>query len=167
MKKAIALLCMTAALALQPGCTTMTENQKLSLVRTVSQEAAYVGAAYDLQEHANRRQLYVAAVAALDALINREDYSPAALRNALALLPDLRGGRGALLIDAGVSLYSITAGFIDLDSAPFVSAAAHGIRAGIAGALARPTGTATRSLAPALPKQIRVPARPAKIEDGR
>jgi hypothetical protein len=141
------------------GCKTMTETQKLSLVRTVAQEAAYVGTAYDLQDNPGHRQAFVAAVAALDQLIRREDYDPLALRTALSLLPELRGGRGAILVDAGVSLYSITAGFIDLDSAPSVSAAAHGIREGIAGALARPTGTATRMLAPALPKQITVPQR--------
>lgn len=160
MKRILAGITLAAALSLpQTGCKTMTETQKLSLVRTVAQEAAYVGAAYDLADNPGHRVAYVAALAALDQLIRVENYDPLALRLALAQLPELRGGRGAILIDAGVRLYSITVGFIDLDSAPFVSAAAHGIREGIAGALARPSGTATRALAPALPKQIKVPAR--------
>lgn len=140
------------------GCRTMTEPQKLALVKTVAAESAYVGAAYALEDKPELRAPLVAAVAALDAIIARQSFSPENLRAALNGIPELRGANGALL-DAGLTLYIVGTGFIDIDSAPYVAAVARGTREGIARALARPTGTATRILAGPLPAQCKVPAR--------
>ena len=153
-----ALLLGCAVLLGSSGCVRLTPEQQLQLVQTVSMEAAYVGTSYDLRDNPSHRAAYVTAVAALDALIARSDYDPAALTAALAGLPALRGADGALL-EGGVTLYTVAAGFVDLDTVPLVRAAVGGIRSGISRALARPTGTATRALAPALPPQCTVPPR--------
>jgi hypothetical protein len=159
MKRTLAALTLVAALALpQTGCKTMTDTQRLALVETIATEASYVGAAYALDDRPALRAPLAASVAALDALIARETFSPEALRAALNGIPALRGSQGALL-DAGLTLYIVGTGFVDIDSAPYVAAVAKGTRAGIARALARPTGTATRALAGALPAQCIVPAR--------
>jgi hypothetical protein len=140
------------------GCASMTEAQKLSLIQTVSSEAAYVGCAVDLGDNPTHRAGYVAAVAALEAIIARDAYDPENLRAALNGLPQLRGASGAI-IESGVVLYSVGTGFIDLAGAPAVRAAVTGIHAGLKRALARPTGTATRAFAGPLPAQCTVPPR--------
>jgi hypothetical protein len=159
MKRTLAALTLAATLALpQTGCRTMTEPQRLALVEIVVTEASYVGGAYALVDQPELRAPLAAAVAALDALIARESFSVENLRAALNGIPALRGSQGALL-DAGLTLYIVGTGFVDIDSAPYVAAVARGTRAGIARALARPTGTATRILAGPLPNQCIVPAR--------
>lgn len=154
------LLC--ALLTMLPACTSVPTANELALIKTVSAEAAYVGAAIDLKDHPANRPKYVLALAALNEMIAHDSYSPASLQAALAQLPALRGADGAV-IDAGATLFLLVKNlFVDLDTVPRVQAAAIGIANGLADALARPTGPATRALAGDLPKQCEVPARPAQ-----
>ena len=152
------LLCGVLAWPLLTGCKTMTTDQKLALTRTVATEAAYVGAALALEDDPAHRAKFVLAQEALTAIVAREDFSPANLRAALNGLPALTGASGALL-DAGLSLYIVGTGFVDISSAPYVEAVTRGARDGLTRALARPTGPALRVLAPPLPKPCVVPAR--------
>jgi hypothetical protein len=149
-----------ALLLIAPGCQTtqMTLTQKLALARSVATEAAFVGASYDRASGPANRARYAVAVAALDVFIARDEYDPLKLQEALQGLPALRGANGAIL-EAGVGLYSIAAGFVELDSAPVVQAVMLGARDGLNRALARPVSNAARSIAPALPKQCEIPPR--------
>jgi hypothetical protein len=164
---ALSLLALFTGATLFAGCASLglgnlTTQQKLNLWQTVAAESAYVGASYDLAAAPAHRARYVVVVAALDSLVEHENYTPGALRDALAGLPglNLTGSQGALL-DAGATLYIVATGFIAIDSAPAAKAVLLGTRAGLQRALARPTGPATRALAAPLPVPCVVPLRPA------
>lgn len=161
MKNILAPLALAAAVTLA-GCTTLSTEQKLAVVKTVATEAAYVGASYDLRANPQHQAAFVLTVESLRGLANAGNYDPAAFRAALAGLPALHGATGAL-IDAGATLYSVSIGFVDLSSAPYVKAALEGIIAGLDDALgSNAAGIVAKNrgpIAPPLPPQCIVPQR--------
>lgn len=155
MKNKIATLAIVAILA---GCATAPTTGELTTWQTVAEDAAYVGASYDLVENPDHRAHYVLCLEALKTMVRDVNYSPAKLREAMANLPVLTGSNGALL-DGGVTLFILGTGFLPVDNAPRVRAVVEGLQVGLEKALARPTGTAIRALAKPLPKQCVVPPR--------
>lgn len=154
-------LCACAALLLGAGCRTMTPEQKASLVQLTATEAAYVGVSYDLQAHPDRRVFYASTVEGLKALAAREQFNPVDFQTALANVPALKGSQGAILIEAGVVLYIVGTGYVDLNSAPLAKAALRGTILGMQQALdstAGPNGVAAALRHP-LPKQCELPPR--------
>lgn len=158
MRNILSFLCMIAALALQPGCKTAPTATELTRIQLVTREVAATGVAYDLEENPLHRAKFVLCQQALGAMVAANDFSPAALAEAVKGIPALTGASGALF-EGGLTLYMLALGWVDIDSAPRVKAVVVGLQAGIAEALARPTGTATRALAPPLPRQCTVPPR--------
>lgn len=142
------------------GCHTPgSPTEMQAFVNTLAHRSAYVGCGIDLAENPGHRAAYGAAVVALQSLVDRENYDPAEFIRVLDALPGKPiGDTGAIVIEGGVLLWSATSGtWIDVDSAPFVKAALTGVLRGLQEAMARPTGTATRALAPALPTPCVVP----------
>lgn len=159
---AAGILALLLIVLLGSGCHVPgSPDASVNFVQTVSKEAAYVGAALDLQEHPDHRPAYAAGVVALQSLVDRSNYSAAAFSAVLDALPaKLTGSQGAIVIDAGVSLWTVASGWWDFDSAPYVRAGLLGTLAGLQEALAVPTSWPAARIRPPLPRQCTVPDRP-------
>jgi hypothetical protein len=150
-----------ATLVLLAGCANLDTGERLAQVRSVAENAAWVGAVLDLQANPQRRPAYTVALRGLEAIADSDSFSPAALRAALADLPALVGSDGALL-DAGVSLYVLITGtWVDVETVPVARAVTLGVRDGLRRALAVPApGPEGQARQPVvMPKQIAVPVR--------
>lgn len=159
MKHLSLLAALSLAVLFTSGCSSVPTDTQLNTLRVVASEAAYVGTALRLENEPDSRAQFGVAMSALDVLIRQRDYTPGALQEALKALPVLAGSQGAI-VESGAVLFSVLAGFIHIDSAPRVQAVAEGILAGMERAMSRPSGAATRSLAPALPEPCVVPPLP-------
>ena len=133
-------LALLAALAvlLTPGCAFLKKNFTLDNLQTACEGAAFAGASVRLAAHPADAPRFALAVAALDLLIADGHFDPVSLHTALSTLPveALKGDTGVIIIDAAVILFqTVTGGKTPLEQAPYVQAAAKGIRAGLALAL--------------------------------
>ncbi len=145
-------------LMLLPGCTTVPTDTALATWQRVAEEAAYVGASYDLAENPSHAAHYALCQQALAAMVRDVSYTPENLRAALGNLPALTGSNGAVL-DSGLTLFILGTGFLPVDSAPRVRAVVIGLQAGLDRATRRATTTpALRSLKP-LPQPCQIPPR--------
>lgn len=156
----VAVLIAVFSLFMLPACTTVPSAGELALWRRAADNAAYVGAGWDLAANPAHRAHYALCQQGLAEMVKDQSYTQEKLTAALANLPALVGSDAALL-NSGLELFVVGTGFIPIDSAPRIQAVVEGLQSGLARALARPTGTATRALAAPLPPQCTVPIRKA------
>ena len=120
------------------GCVRFTKDapldQKLSDVRVLSYAAASLGTQEALLQNAGWRPQFVNAYEKLDVLVRTKVVTGALLRDIIASLPvkELKSPQAKLAIDAALTLYDVTAGTkVDVEQAPYVLAAATGLRDGL------------------------------------
>lgn len=154
MKTKLALT-VVALLAFCQSCTTLTQDQKIAIVRSVSIEAANVGAKLTLAQNPEYRPAFVLAQQSLAAMVKSGMYDPLVLQTNLAqiiALGGMHGETGAVIAEGGFMLYTLSLGFVDLSAgSPYLAATVNGLEEGLRRALAT---------APAL--QAAVHAKPVK-----
>ena len=134
----LALVLGPLSLVLLPGCAFLKKNVTPTSLETMCRTAAFAGASVRLSAHPDDAPRFALAVAALDLLIADGHFDPVSLHTALSTLPvdALHGDTGTIIIGAAVVLFTtITGGQTPLEQAPYVQAAARGIRTGLAMAL--------------------------------
>ena len=138
----IPLLIVALSLPSLTGCAMLKKNVTPETLQLTLQTVAQTGASVRLANHPEDAPRFALAVGALNLLLADGQFSAADLQAALATLPvnELKGDTGTLIIDAAVVVYQLaTGGKSPIESAPYVVAAATGIRDGLKAAL--PTGT--------------------------
>ena len=138
--QSLALLAILAILLtlFTPSCAFLQKNVTPNTLQTACESAAYAGASVRLAAHPDDAPRFALAVAALDLVIADGHFDPVSLHTALSTLPvdALKGDTGVIIIDAAVVLFqTVTGGKTPLEQAPYVQAAAKGIRMGLSMAL--------------------------------
>ena len=133
-------LALLAALAvlLTPSCAFLQKNITPANLQTACEGIAYGGASARLAAHPDDAPRFALAVAALDVVIADGHFDPVSLHTALSTLPVdfLKGETGTIIISTALVLVeTVTGGKTPLEQAPYVQAAAKGIRMGLAMAL--------------------------------
>jgi hypothetical protein len=115
------------------------EANRIQIVQVVCQTAAADATRLALRNDPDTRPQFEAGLAGFRALAST-NYSAADFASALEKLPIvMSGGDGALyMTDGGVLLFSIVAGFVDLQDPPLLAAALRGTCAGLESALRQP-----------------------------
>lgn len=135
MKTIISLIC---AVALCGCATTSTVEQKAANIQAFSYTAASIGSAIALTEHPEWRTQFRAAETVLTDLINNKAVTGELLRGVVNNLPikELKSPNARIAIDGAVYLYTTTVGNqVNIESQPYVIAAATGLRDGLKAAL--------------------------------
>ena len=121
------------------GCASAPNTQTAqtaAAVELVSFSAAYDGARLALTNNPDVRPKLEAGLAGFRALASRTNYSAAEFSARLSELPALSGSSGAIYgAQAGVLVFSLAAGWIDLEQRPLLAAALRGVCAGLSKAL--------------------------------
>lgn len=143
MKKITLLLLATASLLFAPGCAS-TLKGKADQLSPLVESASYVGAAFDLLSHPERRPTYEAVYAELDALVKGGRFDLLQFKAVLAKLPikELRDSKTTLLIDTSIILFdNYTGQLSNLEGfkAEFLLPIASKVRDGLGRAIAVPT----------------------------
>ena len=112
------------------GCAT-TQQEKLTQVQLLSYAAASIGTAEALHQNAGWRPAFELAYKSLDTLVTTKTVTGADLRTILAQLPvkELKSETARIAIEGATTLFDATVGNkVNLEAAPYVLAAATGIR---------------------------------------
>lgn len=115
-----------------------TTDQKLNDVRNLSYAAASLGTSEALLQNPAWRPQFEAAYRNLDQLVTTKTITGDLLRAIIAGLPvkELKSPQAHLAIDTALFLFDANAGTaLNIENAPFVAAAAGGIRDGLKSAL--------------------------------
>ncbi len=133
----VAFMCV-APVALQTGCAlfskTSTMEQKLADVRSLAYAASAIGTQEALLQNPSWRPRFQSAYDNLNRLVTSGTVSGTLLREVLASLPvkELKSPKARVAIDAALYLFDATVGTkIEIEKAPFVDAAAIGLRDGL------------------------------------
>lgn len=115
------------------------EANRIQIVQAVCQTAAADATRLALRNNPETRPKFEAGLAGFRALA-ATNYSAADFAAALERLPIvMSGGDGALyMTEGGVLLFSLVAGFVDLQDPPLLAAALRGTCAGLESALRQP-----------------------------
>ncbi len=133
------LLALTLALApLSTGCALFSKEapieQKLADVRALTYAAAALGTQEALLQNPTWRPRFQSAYESLNKLVTQGVVTGSLLRDVLATLPvkELKSPQARLAIETATMLYDVTVGSkLDIGRAPYVNAAATGIRDGL------------------------------------
>lgn len=134
------VLCVTTALAWLSitGCALFTRDstteQKAADVRNLAYAAASIGTQQALLQNLGWRPQFEAAYHNLDQLVKTKTVTGALLRNILASLPvrELKSEQARIAIESVTILFDSTVGTkVNIESQPYVLAAASGIRDGL------------------------------------
>lgn len=138
---ALALPLLLAPVVL-PGCASRPNTNASAVtiqrINSLSYLAASIGAQQTMERLPDSRPKFALAYEHLNTLVESKTITGADLRALIASLPDtaLSSGQARIYIDAATVLYDLTVGDrLNLESAPYVLAAATGIRDGLAVAL--------------------------------
>jgi len=103
------LAALTLSVALLTGCQTPPSGVNVARIASIANTAAYMGSALWLVDHPSDRPTFLLVKATLDGLIQDGQYDPLLFRDALAKLPvkELKGEKGAILIDASVLIFDL------------------------------------------------------------
>ncbi len=120
------------------GCAlfsgTATQEQKLADVRALTYAAAALGTQEALLQNPGWRLRFLSAYENLNKLVNQGTVTGSLLRDVLATLPvkELKSPQARVAIETATMLYDVTVGSkLDIGRAPYVNAAATGIRDGL------------------------------------
>lgn len=133
---ACSLIVTSSGCALFSGSATT--DQKLADVRNLAYAAASLGTSEALLENGSWRGEFLAAYIELDQLVSQKIVTGDLLRKVIASLPvkELKSERARIAIETATVLYDSTVGSrVDIERAPYVLAAATGIRDGFKVAL--------------------------------
>jgi hypothetical protein len=122
------------------SCAT-TQEEKLSQVRNLAYAAASIGTQEALLQNASWRPRFETAYANLNTLVTTKTVTGAFLREVLASLPvkELKSDQARIAIEGATMLFDATVGTkINVEAAPYVLAAATGIRDGLRVGLGKP-----------------------------
>lgn len=126
--------------ALLCGCGTLWQDNRTELQRIegMARISAFVGAAVDLDRHPEHKPAFVLARNAVNSLLAGGEFSPSALREALAQLPvsELRADRAAIVITTALLLMEESGVSEPVQGFEPAAAVARGAVAGIDMALA-------------------------------
>ncbi len=132
------LLALAFLIVTQTGCAlfskSATTEQKLSEVRNLAYAAASFGTREALIQNQGWRPQFEAAYVQLNQLVSQKIVTGDLLRTILAGLPvrELKSEQARIAIESATVLYDATVGSkINIESAPYVLAAAQGIRDGL------------------------------------
>jgi hypothetical protein len=124
--------------ALHTGCALFSKDapleQKLADVRLLAYSAAALGTQEALLQNESWRPQFTKAYENLNRLVNTGVVSGTLLREVIASLPvkELKSPRARLAIDSALYLFDATVGTkLEIEKAPFVNAAAVGLRDGL------------------------------------
>lgn len=136
------ILSLIAPLVLTSGCAitrpTATTEQKTAEIQTLAYTAASIGTAIALEERPGIRVPFELAYERLDQLVTEKKVTGLLLRDILNALPvaELKSPNARIAIDGATYLYTATVGNqVNLETQPYVLAAATGIRDGMKAAL--------------------------------
>jgi hypothetical protein len=152
------------------GCAFLKQHMTPEVVGTLCETIASTGTAVRLAEHPDDAPRFALAKSTLDLLIADGRFSAADLQAALNTLPvdKLKGSTGELIIDGALNgallvVQLATGGQTPIESAPYVKAAAIGLRDGIASALPAATPTQSVMFLDLTPGPLAVIAQPRTI----
>lgn len=126
----LALLCGGCALFSRSSST----DQKLADVRNLSYAAASIGTAEALKQNPGRRPQFEAAFHRLDQLVVQKTVTGDFLRELVAGLPvkELKSDTARIAIEGATLLFDQTVGSrVNIETEPYVLAAATGVRDGL------------------------------------
>ncbi len=139
-----AAIILTCSLLAGSGCALLrsgsTTEQKANDVRNLAYAAASIGTQEALLQNSSWRPQFESALLNLDILVETKTITGALLRQILASLPvkELKSAQARIAIEAATILFDSTAGTtVNIENAPYVTAAATGIRDGLKIALNR------------------------------
>ena len=115
------------------GCAT-TPAEKIRQVQLLSYAAASIGTQEALQQNPAWRPRFEMAYTNLNTLVVNKTVTGALFRDVLASLPvkELKSDRARIAIEGATMLYDATVGTrVNLETAPYVLAAATGVRDGL------------------------------------
>jgi hypothetical protein len=138
----VASTLIACALLTGSGCAlfsnTATQEQKVSDVRNLSRAAASIGTQEALLENPMWLPRFLAARAQLEKLVTNKTVTGALLRDVIASLPvkELKSPQARIAITTATTLFDATVGSqVNIESQPYVLAAASGILDGLRDAL--------------------------------
>jgi len=136
--KNLLLAVLIACSPIVTGCALLTKDapieQKLADVRALTYAAAAYGTQAALIENPAWKPQFVNAYQKLNQLVENRVVTGTLLREVIASLPvkELKSPQAKLAIDTATMLYDVTVGSkLDIEKAPYVNAAATGLRDGL------------------------------------
>lgn len=133
------LLVLPLIVLLSAGCAT-TQEDRISQVRILSYAAASIGTREALRENLAWRPQFELAYANLNTMVETKTITGEFLRGVLSSLPvkELKSDSARIAIEGATILYDVIVGDkVNLEAAPYVMAAATGIRDGMKVALGK------------------------------